>query len=146
LRIFSAYGPRQRPDLAIHKFMKLMMSGETLKLFSDSNKVRDYVYSGDIARGVAKCLEYISGFEIMNIGSGKGISLREVIKAIETTTGVDAKIKYIESPPGYIDSGIADISRAEELIGYMPEVEFSTGVVKFCEWFKKIQGIVNVQK
>ncbi len=137
LRIFSAYGPGQRPDLAIHKFTRLIESGQPVRLFSDNKSYRDYVYSVDIAQAVVKCLEHISGFQLMNIGSGRGIHLYEVIEILENIIGVKADVIYIDPPPGHINSGIADITKAEKLIGYKPVFVFDKGVREFYKWFKK---------
>ncbi len=137
LRIFSAYGPGQRPDLAIHRFVERIVSGKELELLTGNNNVRDYVYVEDIAKSVLSSLEKLEGYKVVNIGSGEGISLNKLVGLIENTIGERAKIRLIESPVGDKNIGVADISLAKKILGYEPVTDIHSGIVKFYEWFKK---------
>lgn len=141
LRFFTVYGPKQRPDLAINKFTKLMMEDKEIPMFGDGTTSRDYTYIDDIVDGIIKSCEYTLNnknvYEILNIGNSAPTSLKEMINVIGKTLGVEPKIKQLPMQPGDVDRTYADISKAKKLIGYSPKTLFEDGIRKFVEWYKK---------
>ena len=136
LRFFTVYGPRQRPDLAIHKFTRLIMDGEPIEMYGDGTSSRDYTYIDDIIDGVVAALDRCEGYEIINLGNSRPIKLRDMISTIEDACGQKAVIKEMEPMPGDVERTFADIEKAERLLGYSPRVDFSEGVRRFWDWFK----------
>ena len=135
LRLFSVYGPRQRPDLAIYKFMNKILQGEPIPVFGDGSTSRDYTYVEDIVEGIEKAIAYQdSPYEIINLGSGKAISLSKMIGTIEEVIGLKAKINRLPIQPGDVPQTYADISKARELLGYQPKFSFQEGVLEFKAW------------
>ncbi len=136
LRFFTVYGPRQRPDLAIHQFTRKIHAGEAIDQFGDGTTRRDYTYVDDILQGVLASLDY-SGplFDIFNLGESETIELKELIAAIETALGRKAKINQLPEQPGDVPLTCADISKAKKLLGYQPTTPFSVGLPKFVEWY-----------
>ena len=141
LRFFTVYGPKQRPDLAINKFTRLMLSNEEIPMFGDGSTSRDYTYIDDIVDGIIKSCAYATThnnvYEILNIGSNNPISLKEMIEIIGEELGVKPKIKELPMQPGDVDQTYADISKAKELIGYEPSTSFKEGIKKFIKWYKE---------
>lgn len=142
LRFFTVYGPKQRPDLAINKFTRLMLNGEEIPMFGDGSTSRDYTYIDDIVFGISKSCDYVmtheNVYEILNIGSNHPISLKEMISEIGHALGIEPKIKEMPMQLGDVDRTYADITKAKNLIGYEPYTSFSEGIKKFVEWYKKI--------
>lgn len=140
LRFFTVYGPRQRPDLAIHKFANKLIKNETIPVFGDGSTQRDYTFIDDIIDGILKSIEFVGNgcnYEIFNLGESQTISLSKMIKTIENSLGIKAKKEFLPLQPGDVDQTFADISKAKELLGYNPKTKFKTGVDKFVEWLKE---------
>jgi UDP-glucuronate 4-epimerase len=135
LRFFTVYGPRQRPDLAIHQFTRRIHAGEAIDQFGDGTTRRDYTYIDDIIQGVMASLHYEGPlFDIFNLGENDTIQLKDLIAAIETAVGRKAKINRLPEQAGDMPLTCADISKARELLGYNPATSLSTGLPKFVEW------------
>ena len=144
LRFFTVYGPKQRPDLAINKFTRLMLNDEEIPMFGDGTTSRDYTYIDDIVNGIIKSCEYVMShenvYEILNIGNSSPVSLKEMIQTIGQALGKEPKIKQLPMQPGDVDRTYADISKAKKLIGYEPKVSFEQGIKNFVEWYKDSKG------
>jgi UDP-glucuronate 4-epimerase len=135
LRLFTVYGPRQRPDLAIHKFARLMKEGKPIPAYGDGSTRRDYTYVDDIVAGVRAAMEYTrTRYEVINLGNNQTISLREMISALEKTLGISAKIERLPEQPGDVPQTWADIEKARRLLGYQPRTKFRDGIKRFVEW------------
>ena len=140
LRFFTVYGPRQRPDLAIHKFARKILAGEVIPVFGDGSTQRDYTYIDDIIDGVLRSVNFVETgchYEIFNLGESQTISLSRMIKTIEDSLGKKAKKEILPLQPGDVDKTFADISKAQKMLGYDPKTNFADGIDKFVEWVKK---------
>ena len=137
LRIFTAYGPRQRPEMAIHKFTSLMDQGKEIPMFGDGSSKRDYTYIDDLIDGMMAVLQRHKGYEIYNLGESQTTPLKELIGMIESALGKKAKIKVLEPQPGDVSITYADISKAEQLLNYQPKIKMEEGIKRFVEWFKE---------
>ncbi|MBL1221480.1 GDP-mannose 4,6-dehydratase [Chryseobacterium sp. L7] len=139
LRFFTVYGPRQRPDLAIHKFTKLISEGREIPFYGDGNTARDYTYIDDIVDGITKSILYLEAnsgvYEIINLGESEVITLTEMLSTIEKALGISATKKNLPMQPGDVQKTNADITKARTLIGYKPDTDFQNGTKKFVEWF-----------
>jgi len=136
LRFFTVYGPRQRPDLAIHSFTRDIFEGREIKQFGDGSTRRDYTYIDDIVQGVQACLSYEGRLcDVFNLGESQTTSLRDLIAQIEQTLGKEAKVKVLPEQPGDVPLTYADISKAREALGYDPHTKIAEGIPKFVEWF-----------
>lgn len=139
LRFFTVYGPRQRPDLAIHKFTKLISEGQEIPFYGDGNTARDYTYIDDIIDGITKSIVYLENhsgvYEIINLGETEVVTLSEMLAAIENTLGISATRKILPMQPGDVQKTNADITKAKTLIDYKPDTDFQNGIKKFVEWF-----------
>ncbi len=148
LRFFTVYGPKQRPDLAINKFTRLMLEDKEIPMFGDGTTSRDYTYVDDIVDGIIKSCEYTLNnknvYEILNLGNSSPISLKEMINVIGKTLGVEPKIKQLPMQPGDVDRTYADISKAKELIRYEPKITFEDGIRKFVEWYKENKDLYKM--
>ncbi|HEV2453401.1 MAG TPA: SDR family NAD(P)-dependent oxidoreductase [Verrucomicrobiae bacterium] len=137
LRLFTAYGPRQRPELVLYKFAKLISDGKPIPVFGDGSLLRDYTYIGDTVDGIIACTKKELGFEIFNIGDSMPISLAHLIESLEEAMGKKAMIDRQPLQPGDMPLTYADISKAQEKLGYHPKVKFEQGVKLFVDWFLK---------
>ncbi len=137
LRFFTVYGERGRPDMAPYLFTESMFEGKEIQRFGDGTTKRDYTYVGDITDGVMKCLDKNFGYEIINLGNNKPITLNEFIKTLENIIGIKAKIVPNPEQPGDVKVTYADISKAKKLLGWEPKTTLSEGLGKFVEWYKK---------
>ena len=136
LRYFTVYGPRQRPDLAIHQFTRKIQAGKPIDQFGDGTTRRDYTYIDDIIQGTIAALNYDGPmFDIFNLGENETIQLRDLIAGIENALGEKAKINRLPEQPGDMPVTYADISKARELLGYNPSTRLSDGLPRFIEWF-----------
>jgi nucleoside-diphosphate-sugar epimerase len=139
LRFFTVYGPRQRPDLAIHKFIKNIYLGRPIHVYGDGSTSRDYTFIDDIVTGVMSAVEYVGQkadvCEVINIGSGSPISLKDLIEALFTVTGKETELIYEEEKPGDVKTTYADISKAKLLLDYQPSTNAIEGLNKFNTWF-----------
>jgi UDP-glucuronate 4-epimerase len=138
LRFFTVYGARQRPDLAIHKFAKLISSGKPIPVFGDGTTRRDYTYVDDIIAGVRAAMDYDqSNYEVINLGESRTVELRELISLLEQALGRTAEIDPQPLQPGDVPQTFADISKARALLGYNPQTQIEKGIEKFVMWFKQ---------
>lgn len=141
LRFFTAYGPRQRPDMAIHKFTKLIDEGKPVPMFGDGSTRRDYTFIDDIVAGIRGAIDYSgSSFEVVNLGNNQTVALTEMIGAIEQALGVEAKIDRQPEQPGDVPQTWADVGKARELFGYQPATGFADGVRRFTAWLTSGAG------
>lgn len=140
LRFFTVYGPKQRPDLAINKFTRLMLNDEEIPMYGDGSTSRDYTYVDDIVDGIIKSCNYVESnenvYEIINLGSNNPISLKEMINTIGKVLNIEPKIKELPMQPGDVDRTYADVSKAKELLGYSPSISFEDGIKNFVDWYK----------
>lgn len=139
LRFFTVYGPRQRPDLAIHKFTRLISEDRQIPFYGDGTTARDYTYIDDIIDGILKSIHYLENnsgvYEIINLGESEVINLNEMLATIEQALGKSAIRKNLPMQPGDVLKTNADITKAQTLIGYKPDTNFQNGIKKFVEWF-----------
>jgi UDP-glucuronate 4-epimerase len=143
LRFFTVYGPGQRPDLAIHKFTKAILSGEPVTMYGDGNTGRDYTYIDDIIQGLKASIQYDkTQFEIINLGNNYCISLKELVSSIEDTIGEKAKIETMPHQPGDVPKTFADISKAKNLLNYNPQTQLKNGLKYFYDWFVQHKDIL----
>jgi len=137
LRFFTVYGPRQRPDMAISKFTKLIDAGEKVPMFGEGTSRRDYTYITDIIDGITKSIDACSSYHIYNLGESRTIELRALIRLIAEHSGKEALIESLPVQPGDVPITYADISKARREIGYNPQVDIADGVRRYVEWYKK---------
>ena len=137
LRFFTVYGPRQRPEMAIHKFTRLIDRGLPVPRFGDGSSRRDYTYVTDIVGGVLRALERVQGFEILNLGRSKTTSLDDLIALLEKRLGKRALIEGGPEQPGDVMMTWADVSKAQRLLGYDPKVTVEEGLSRFVEWYRR---------
>jgi UDP-glucuronate 4-epimerase len=144
LRFFTVYGARQRPDLAIHKFAKLISEGKAIPVFGDGTTRRDYTYIDDIIAGVRAAIDYHqSNYEVINLGESRTVELRELISLLEKELGARAQIDWQPPQPGDVPQTFADISKARKLLGYDPQTQIETGLHRFIEWFRASRETSN---
>jgi UDP-glucuronate 4-epimerase len=136
LRFFTVYGPRQRPDLAIHKFASLITRGKPIPVFGDGSTARDYTYVSDIVDGVMAATQKEIGFDIINLGESQTVKLHYLIELLESALGRKAKIDRQPPQPGDVPITFANIDKAREKLGYRPRVKIEQGIPLFVEWFK----------
>ncbi len=140
LRFFTVYGPRQRPDLAIHSFTKAISEGRTINQFGDGSTRRDYTFIDDIVQGMTACLTYEGALcDVFNLGESQTTTLSELIASIEQALGKKASIERMPEQPGDVPLTYADIGKARSLLGYDPHTKIATGIPKFVEWFQSVQ-------
>lgn len=138
LRFFTVYGPRQRPDLAIHKFFNFISKGKAIPVFGDGSTSRDYTFVEDTVQGIEAAINYDrSDFEIINLGNHQTVTLAELIQAIEKICGKKAIIDRLPEQPGDVPQTYADISKAQKLLNYHPASQLESGLIRFYDWYKK---------
>ena len=136
LRFFTVYGPRQRPDLAIHSFTRAIHEGRSIKQFGDGSTRRDYTYIDDIIQGILACLDYDGPIcDVFNLGESQTTTLSELIASIESALGKKAVIEKLPEQPGDVPLTYADISKARSLLNYSPKTQIAEGIPKFVNWF-----------
>ena len=136
LRFFTVYGPRQRPDLAIHKFARLMMRGESIPVYGDGSTSRDYTYIDDIIKGIRGAIEYNrTKYEVINLGNSQTITLNEMLTSLEASLGKRANIEHLPEQIGDVPRTFANIDKAKKLLGYRPLIDFNNGIKMFISWF-----------
>jgi UDP-glucuronate 4-epimerase len=147
LRFFTVYGARQRPDLAIHKFARLISEGRPIPVFGDGTTRRDYTYVDDIIEGVRAAVDHeASAYEVINLGESRTVELRELIALLEKELGRRALIDRQPLQPGDVPQTFADISKARRLLGYNPQTQIEEGIRRFVEWFKQNEsGILSLE-
>jgi len=140
LRFFTVYGPRQRPDLAIHKFTRFIHEGRPIDQYGDGSTRRDYTYIDDIIQGVMACLTYEGQLcDVFNLGESQTTTLSQLIEAIEQTLGKKAEIKRMDDQPGDVPLTYADISKARALLSYNPTTKIKEGIPKFIDWYLHVR-------
>jgi UDP-glucuronate 4-epimerase len=137
LRFFTVYGPRQRPEMAIHRFAAKILDGELLTRFGDGSSERDYTYVDDIIDGVLKALGRMGGYHIYNLGESQRISLASLIRCLEAEIGISAKVEEIPDQPGDVRTTWADISKSRRELDYDPRVPIEEGIRRFVSWLRK---------
>ncbi|MBL7701553.1 MAG: GDP-mannose 4,6-dehydratase [Ferruginibacter sp.] len=142
LRFFTVYGPGQRPDLAIHKFVKAIANNQALVLFGDGATARDYTYVDDTVSGIYNALQYCLNnkglYETINLGNNKPVKLNELVDIIYAEMGKEKQVVYEAMQPGDVDITYADISKAGNLLNYKPGTDMKTGIKKFIDWYKSL--------
>lgn len=146
LRFFTVYGPRQRPDLAIHKFTELLFAGKALPIYGDGSKSRDFTYIDDTIDGVLKAIHWTlnqstAQYEIFNLGESQTISVNDMIAALERATSLQAKRDHHPDMPGDVQKTFADISKAKKILGYKPNTSLEQGIKNFVAWYKALHKI-----
>jgi UDP-glucuronate 4-epimerase len=141
LRFFTVYGARQRPDLAIHKFARLISARKPIPVFGDGSTRRDYTYIDDIISGVRAAIDYDqSEYDVFNLGESRTVELRELIALLENELGIKAQIDWQPLQPGDVPQTFADISKARRLLGYDPQTQIEDGIRRFVQWFRARQS------
>ncbi len=144
LRFFTVYGPRQRPDLAIHKFARLMLEGKPVPYFGDGNMRRDFTFIADIVAGIRAAMDYRGSlYEVINLGNTHPVSLSEMVRGLEEALGVSAVLDRRPEQPGDVPQTWADVSKARELLGFEPRTEFREGLRQFAEWLAGMSAAEN---
>jgi UDP-glucuronate 4-epimerase len=135
LRFFTVYGPRQRPDLAIHKFARLMLAGHPIPVFGDGSTRRDYTYVDDVVSGIRAAMEYDrTMYEVVNLGNNETVTLLEMIQGLEAALDLKADIQWMPEQPGDVPQTWADLEKARQILGYRPSTSYPSGVGRFAEW------------
>ncbi|HJR15962.1 MAG TPA: NAD-dependent epimerase/dehydratase family protein [Gemmatimonadales bacterium] len=144
LRFFTVYGPRQRPDLAIHSFARKMVDGETLTLFGDGSQARDYTYCDDIVAGVLAAIDWTAtapiGVETFNLGGSRSIPTEAMVAEIARALGAEPKIEWAPMQPGDVQQTAADLTKSGTMLGYAPKTPFPEGIRRFIRWFREAYG------
>ena len=144
LRYFTVYGPRQRPDMAIHKFARLISAGKEIQMYGDGSTKRDYTFISDIIQGICgavKAVERRKGFSVYNLGESHTVKLSYLIKLLENNIGRKARIKKLPEQPGDVKLTYANIDNARRELDYNPRVPIETGIEEFSKWFRRINRI-----
>ena len=137
LRLFTVYGPRQRPDLAIHKFAQLALENRPIPLYGDGRTRRDYTFVADIVQGMRQLLELPSwGYEIFNLGGGKPVTLMDMVRALETALKRSLEVQFMPKQAGDVEQTFADVRKAFQYFGYQPRVDLQEGVKQFTAWLQ----------
>ena len=137
LRFFTVYGERQRPDLAIHKFARLMLDGRPIPIFGDGSTRRDYTHVSDIVRGITAAMAYTgSAYEVINLGNNRTVSLAELVDVLEDVLAVRAQREVLPMQPGDVPQTWANLEKARRLLDFEPQVEFRTGCAAFARWLR----------
>ena len=144
LRFFTVYGPRQRPDLAIHALTRKMVEGRTLTLFGDGTQARDYTYCDDISAGVLAAISWTGtapvGVETFNLGGNRSIATGDMVAEIAAALGVKPKVEWAPMQPGDVQRTAADLTKSSVVLGYTPKTPFPEGVRRFVQWYREAYG------
>jgi len=143
LRLFTVYGPRQRPDLAIHKFARLITEGKPISVFGDGSTGRDYTYISDVVDGIVSAVHYRCRYDVLNLGNSHPIVLDDMISVLESHLGRKAKVERLPDQPGDVPITFADIAKAQRLLRYSPMVPFDQGIGSFVAWFTTHQRAIS---
>lgn len=139
LRFFTVYGPSQRPEMAIHKFTDLLARGQSIPLFGRGDSQRDYTYIDDIVAGIVAALDLAPGFEILNLGGAETTRLGDLVAWLGEELAVEPVIEYLPDQPGDVPITYADVSKAQRVLGYSPQVDIREGLRRFVAWYKETQ-------
>lgn len=141
LRFFTVYGPRQRPDLAIHAFARRLAQGLPLTLYGDGSQARDYTYFDDIVRGVLAALDWTAaapvGMDIFNVGGARPVPLRTLVSVLAGAMGVEPRVEWAPLPPGDVQRTFADLEKSRRVLGYDPRMPLEDGIARFVTWFRR---------
>lgn len=140
LRFFTVYGPRQRPEMAIHKFIRLIHAGEEVPIYGDGGSQRDYTYVDDIVQGVMAAIDCACGFEIVNLGGSKTTTLLDLIRLVENCLDRKGNVRFLPPQPGDVPVTYANVEKAKVLLGYEPAVPIEHGIEKMVRWFLEQRG------
>ena len=144
LRFFTVYGPRQRPDLAIHAFTRVMVEGRTLTVFGDGSQARDYTYCDDIIAGVLAAIGWTGtapvGVETFNLGGNRSIATGDMVAEIAAALGVQPKVEWAPMQPGDVQRTAADLTKSSAVLGYTPKTPFPEGIRRFVQWYREVYG------
>ena len=143
LRFFTVYGPRQRPDLAIHKFVKLIDQGLPIPFYGDGSTGRDYTFINDIVDGISCAMNNLGGYRLYNLGNSRVISLVSLVNILEELLNKKAIIAKLPRQSGDVEITCADISKAKNEIGYDPKCNFKEGLKIFIEWYSSVKSLIN---
>ena len=139
LRLFTVYGPRQRPEMAIHLFARTMLKGDPIKLFGNGQSSRDYTYIDDIVDGVVSSINTCNGFEVINLGGSRSTSLNTLVGLISKRLRIEPTVERHPDQPGDVPRTFADITLANRLLGYRPKTDIASGIERFCTWLEEEQ-------
>ncbi len=139
LRFFTVYGPRQRPDLAIHKFIRLIEQGKPIPVYGDGSMMRDFTYIDDVIDGTMAAINKCSGYNIYNLGESRPVKVNDLIKEIEKALDKKAIIERLPLQPGDVKRTFADVTKARRDLGYLPNTEISAGLKRFIEWLRETE-------
>lgn len=138
LRYFTVFGPRQRPDLAIHLFARRMLAGEQLSLFGDGSQARDYTFCSDIVAGTVSAVDWTAnapvGVECFNLGGNRPVQLKDMVATLSQALRIEPAIEWLPMQPGDVENTYADLSKSEAMLGYRPRTRFEDGIARFAEW------------
>jgi UDP-glucuronate 4-epimerase len=137
LRFFTVYGPRQRPEMAIHKFARLLANGEPVEQYGDGSSARDYTFVSDIVDGILRAHEHCTGYHVWNLGGSRTVTLSDLLSKIAERLGVEPTIRQLPLQPGDVDRTWADVTRSENELDWRARVEIDEGLDRFVSWFKK---------
>jgi UDP-glucuronate 4-epimerase len=137
LRLFTVYGPRQRPEMAIHMFAAHMLRGDPISVFGDGRMSRDYTYVDDIVDGLVSSIERCDGFEVMNLGGSRTTTLERLVELLSSRLGVEPIIERKPDQPGDVPITYADVGRAKRVLGWAPRVGIEEGIDRFCAWLER---------
>ncbi|MEE9187328.1 MAG: NAD-dependent epimerase/dehydratase family protein, partial [Bacteroidota bacterium] len=135
LRIFTVYGPRQRPEMAVHRFTRRLSEAKRIKVFGDGSAARDFTYIDDILDGIQKAIDNVQGFEIYNLGVSRPTQLSQLINLLESSVGAKATIEYLPLRAGEMQITEANLRKSREKLGYEPHVPIEEGIRRFVQWF-----------
>ena len=136
LRFFTVYGPRQRPEMAIHKFAALLTAGKEIEQYGDGSSARDYTFIADIIEGIVRAIDRCRGYHVWNLGGSHTITLAELVSKLAARLGVTPRIRVLPMQPGDVDRTWADISRARHDLEWAPKLDIDHGLDRFVEWFQ----------
>ena len=136
LRFFTVYGPGQRPEMAIHKFARLLAAGQEIDQYGDGASARDYTYVSDVVDGIQRAWRRAQGFRVYNLGGSRTITLAALVRKIADGLAVTPRVRVLPSQPGDVERTWADVSRAREELGWEPQVDIDRGITLFLEWFR----------
>jgi UDP-glucuronate 4-epimerase len=137
LRFFTVYGPRQRPDLAINKFVTSIQNNEVIYLYGDGNTSRDYTHIDDIVNGISSAIQRVNGFDILNLGNSRPVKLKELLKIVEISAGKKSRAEYLPMQDGDVLTTYADISKAKRLLDFNPEITIEKGIQDYVKWHQE---------
>jgi UDP-glucuronate 4-epimerase len=136
-RIFTAYGPRQRPDLAIRKFAERMLREEPIPIYGDGSAQRDFTYVGDLVDGLVRALDADLSFQVLNLGAGRTVPLLDVVRILEEALSLEARVEWCPRQTGDVSHTWADIDAARSTLGYAPHVPLEEGIPRFVAWLRE---------